>query len=67
MKLQDATVGILIICVILMFIIPLPSTLLDVLLTINITASIIILLNTIVIFTMISTILINITTINIFM
>lgn len=47
MKLKDATVGILIIGVILMFIIPLPSSLLDVLLTINITASIIILLNTI--------------------
>ena len=47
MKLKDATVGILIIGVILMFIIPLPSAVLDVLLTINITASIIILLNTI--------------------
>ena len=47
MKLKDTTVGILIIGVILMFIVPLPSTLLDVLLTINITASIIILLNAI--------------------
>jgi len=47
MKLKDATVGILIIGVILMFIVPLPSPLLDVLLTINITASVIILLNTI--------------------
>ena len=47
MKLKDATVGILIIGVILMFIVPLPSSLLDVLLTINITASVIILLNTI--------------------
>jgi len=47
MKLKDATVGILIIGVILMFIVPLPSELLDVLLTINITASVIILLNTI--------------------
>ena len=47
MKLKDATVGILIIGVILMFIVPLPGPLLDVLLTINITASVIILLNTI--------------------
>ena len=47
MKLKDSTVGILIIGVILMFIVPLPSSLLDVLLTINITASVIILLNTI--------------------
>src|SRR5574344_1286595 len=47
MKLKDATVGILIIGVILMFIIPLPPELLDVLLAINITTSLIILLNTI--------------------
>ena len=47
MKIKDATVGILIIGVILMFIVPLPSALLDVLLAINITASLVILLNTI--------------------
>lgn len=47
MKIKDATVGILIIGVVLMFIIPLPSAILDVLLAINITTSLIILLNTI--------------------
>ena len=47
MKLKDATVGILIIGIILMFIIPLPSAILDVLLTINITAALVILLNAI--------------------
>ena len=47
MKLKDATVGILIIGVILMFITPLPSPVLDVLLAVNITTSVIILLNTI--------------------
>jgi len=46
-KIQDAIVGILIIGVILMFIIPLPSALVDVLLAVNITASLIILLNTV--------------------
>lgn len=45
MKLKDATVGILIIGVILMFITPLPSSVVDVLLAINITTSVIILLN----------------------
>lgn len=47
MKLQDGLVGILIIGVILMFIIPLPSAIVDVLLAVNITASLIILLNTV--------------------
>jgi len=46
-KLKDAVVGILIIGVILMFIIPLPSPIVDVLLAVNITTSLIILLNTV--------------------
>ena len=47
MKLRDMTVGLLIIGVILMFITPLPSPVVDDLLAINITTSVIILLNTI--------------------
>ena len=41
------TVGFLIIGVILMFIIPIPSTILDILLALNISVSLVILLNTI--------------------
>ena len=47
MKLSDMTVGFLIIGVILMFIIPIPSTILDILLALNISVSLVILLNTI--------------------
>lgn len=47
MKFSDMTVGLLIIGVILMFIIPIPSVLLDILLALNISVSLVILLNTI--------------------
>lgn len=47
MKLSDMTVGFLIVGVILMFIIPIPSPILDILLTLNISVSLVILLNTV--------------------
>ena len=47
MKLSDMTVGFLIIGVILMFIIPIPSPMLDILLALNISVSLVILLNTV--------------------
>lgn len=47
MKLSDMTVGFLIVGVILMFIIPIPSSILDILLTLNISVSLVILLNTV--------------------
>ena len=47
MKLRNMTVGLMIVSIILLFIIPMPSAVLDILLTINISVSLVILLNTI--------------------
>ena len=47
MKLRNMSVGIMVVFIILLFIIPMPSSVLDILLTINISVSLVILLNTI--------------------
>ena len=47
MKLRNMTVGLMVVGIILLFIIPMPSAVLDILLTINISVSLVILLNTI--------------------